>query len=189
MPEIQKMGVIDGLKNIYYAELTKDDETGATYGTPKKLGHARNAEVTKETEEVKIFGDNMAVATRTRLKTIGVTIETTDIPLEDQAKLLGHDYNQTTGEMTAKSDDSAPYVAILFEATKLTGGSVFYKLYKGKFKETNESLATQEEDINPQSPSLDGTFIARIYDGNVYSKLDSAESISAGSASAWFESV
>ena len=151
---VQKLGVKDGLKNIYYAKLTKDDDTGVTYDTPKKIGHARKATITKETETVTIYGDNIAVATKTRLKSVSLSIETTNIPLEDQAFLLGHGYDSVTGMMTAKGDDSAPYVAVFFEATKLTGGSAFYKLAKGKFAETNEEFSTQEESMNPTAPSL-----------------------------------
>ena len=186
---VQKLGVKDGLKNVYYALLTKDDDSGVTYGTPKKLGHARKASITKETETVNVYGDNMAVATRTRLKSLGLSIETTDIPIEDQARLLGHGYSTVTGVMTAKGDDSAPYVAILFEATKMTGGSIFYKLAKGKFAESNEEMSTQEENMSPSSPSMEGTFIAREYDGVVYTKADSAESISATVTSGWYTSV
>lgn len=187
--QVQKSGIKDGLKNIYYAVLTKDDDTGATYDTPKKLGRARKATITKETETVTVYGDNVAVATKTRLKSLGLSIETTDIPVKDQAILLGHSYNSSTGVMTAKGDDSAPYVAILFEATKLTGGSIFYKLAKGKFAESNEEMATQEESMSPTSPSLDGTFIAREYDDVIYTKADSAESISATVTSNWYDSI
>ena len=183
---VQKLGVKDGLKNVYYALLTKDDDSGVTYGTPKKLGHARKATITKETETVTVYGDNVAIATKTRLKSVALSVETTDIPLEDQAILLGHGYDSVTGMMTAKGDDSAPYVAVFFEATKLTGGSAFYKLAKGKFTETNEDLTTQEENMNPTSPSLDGTFIAREYDNVVYTKADSANSISETITSAWY---
>ena len=187
--QVQKLGVKDGLKNVYYALLTKDDDTGVTYGDPKKLGHARKATITKETEKVTIYGDNAAVATKTRLKSLSLSIETTNIPLVDQAILLGHSYDSVTGVMTAKGDDSPPYVAILFEATKLTGGSNFYKLAKGKFTETNEELTTQEENMNPTSPSLDGTFIAREYDNVFYTMADSAESISATVTSEWYDDV
>ena len=186
---VQKLGVKDGLKNVYYALLTKDDDSGVTYGTPKKLGHARKATITKETETVTIYGDNSAVATKTRLKSLGLSIETTNIPIEDQAALLGHDYNSSTGVMTAKGDDSPPYVAILFEATKFTGGSIFYKFCKGKFTETNEEFSTQEESMNPTAPSLDGNFIARENDNAFYIKADSSNSISETITTAWYDSV
>ena len=71
----------------------------------------------------------------------------------------------------------------------MTGGSIFYKLAKGKFAESNEEMSTQEENMSPSSPSMEGTFIAREYDGVVYTKADSAESISATVTSGWYTSV
>ena len=190
MPDttVEKLGVIDGLKNIYYALETKDDSSGATYGTPVKLGNARNADITKETETFKYYGDNRVVHTRNRLKSAEITIESTDIPLAERAKLLGHSID-ASGKMTITSEDNPPYVALMFEATKLTGGSVFYKFYTGKFGETDESFATQEEDLSPTSPNLTGTFIAREFDGAIYSVADSANSISATVTSEWFDAV
>lgn len=187
--QVQKLSVKDGLKNIYYARLTKDNSTGVTYDTPVKLGHARKATITKETETVTVYGDNAAVATKTRLKSLGLSIETTDIPIKDQAILLGHGYDSVTGVLTASGDDSAPYVAVLFEATKMTGGSVFYKLCKGKFAETNEEMATQEENMSPSSPTLEGKFIVRDYDNVFYTKADSAESISTAVTNTWYNNV
>ena len=183
---VQKLGVKDGLKNIYYAKLTQDNSTGISYDTLVKLGHARKANITKEIETVTIYGDNAAVATKSRLKSVSVSIETTDIPLKDQAILLGHGYDSVTGMMTAKGDDSAPYVALFFEATKFTGGSAFYKFAKGKFAEGNEEFSTQEENMSTTSPSMEGTFIAREYDNLIYTKADSAESISATITSDWY---
>ena len=121
MPDVvkQNLSIYDGLKNIYYALETKDDSTGTSYNTPKKLGHARRAEMTKETEVTNVYGDNAAVATRTRLKTITLTIETTDIPLEDQAVLLGHTVDSVTGAITAKADVYVFYFVILFEGSFL----------------------------------------------------------------------
>lgn len=187
--QVQNLTVTDGLKNIYYALMTKDDLEGATYGTPKKLGHARRAEISKEVEITTVYGDNKAVATRTRLKQMGLTIETTDIPLEDRATLLGNSVDSTTGAITTGSDDNAPYVAILFEATKFTGGSIFYKLYKGKFTESDETFNTEEESTEPVAPSITGTFIAREFDGKISIKADSTNSNSESITNSWFEAV
>lgn len=189
MAQTQNLSTLNGLKKIYYALETKDDTESATYDTPKRLGHARSVSIAKEVETVTLYGDNMAVATKAKLKSITLTIETTDIPLEDKAILLGHSIDSTTGAMTAKGDDSAPYVAILFEATKFTGGSRFVKLYKGKFAETQEDINTEGDSMEPQAPSMEGTFIARTFDGNIYTEADSTDEKSASITSAWFDAV
>jgi len=148
-----------GLKNIYYAVMTIDAETGAeTYGKPKKIGHAVSVDIQPQIATANLYGDDMAVATDIALQEITVTIETTHIPLEDQAALLGHTY--TDGQLTAKMSDTAPYVALLFESQKHDGGIRCVKLLKGKFAASQETINTKGENVEYQVPSLEGTFVA-----------------------------
>ena len=148
-----------GLKNLYYAVMTIDAETGAeTYGTPKKIGYAVSVDIQPQIQTANLYGDDMAVATDIALQEITVTIETTHIPLEDQAALLGHTYSN--GQLTAKMSDTAPYVALLFESKKHDGGIRCVKLLKGKFAASQEQIQTKGANLEYQSPSLEGTFVA-----------------------------
>ena len=149
-----------GLKNIYYAVITVGTDGKETYGTPKKIGEAVSVDINPETESVSLYGDDMAVATDNSTKEIKVTIETTDIPLEDLATLLGHTYSSTDKTLTAKMSDVAPYVGLLFESQKSTGGVRCAKLMKGKFAPTSETINTKGERTEYQTPSLEGTFVA-----------------------------
>lgn len=150
---------LKGLKNIHYAIMTIDASTGAeSYGTPKKIGHAVSIDIQPSTDVAKLFGDDMAVATDISLQEVTVTIETTEIPLEDQAALLGHTY--ADGQLTANMSDNAPYVALLFEADKHDGRTRCAKLLKGKFAPSQETINTRGESIEYQVPSLEGTFVA-----------------------------
>ena len=101
-----------GLKNLYYAVMTVGTGGAETYGTPKKIGNAVSVDISPSIQTTSLYGDDMAVATDVSLQEIRVTIETTDIPLEDQAALLGHTYSGE--QLTAKMSDTAPYVALLF---------------------------------------------------------------------------
>ena len=183
---------LTGLKDIYYAKLTESVSSGTTtetYGTPVKLGHAISVDINPNIETATLYGDNMAVATKTKLKEIAITIDTTNIPLEDRAILLGHSYDSTKGAVTVKGDDAAPYVALLFEATTADDKSHYYKFYKGKFAPSQQRIETEGESVNWQTPSMEGTFIARASDGKIYDMLDGAVSGSATLASSWFTSV
>lgn len=153
-----------GLKNIYYAELTKDDTTGATYETPVKIGNAVSVDINPTTQTAKLFGDDMAVAANISLQEVSVTIETTDIPLEHQEVLLGHSYDSVSGTLTAKGSDTAPDVALLFESEKHDGGVRCVKLLKGKFAPSQETINTKGDNLNYQVPQLVGTFVSRQYD-------------------------
>ena len=111
------MSTLVGLQDIYYAKMTNDSIGGTTtYGTPKKIGHAISVDINPNVETATLYGDNTAVATRAKLKDISITIESDKIPLEDRAIMLGHSIDSTTGAVTVKGDDKAPYVAIMFKA-------------------------------------------------------------------------
>ena len=181
---------ITGLKDVYYAVMTDDDETnGATYGTPVKLGHAISMDIQPQTESATLYGDNMAIATKTKLKEITVTIETSDIPLKDRAIMLGHTADSTTGKVTVKGDDKATYVAILFAATTAEDTTQYYKFFKGKFAPSQQQIETEGEGINWQTPTMEGTFIARSSDGKIYEMVDSSESGAATLIDNWFTAV
>lgn len=154
-----------GLKNFYYAPITKDDEEGTTYGTPKKVGNAVSVDTNPTVNKTQLYGDDMAVATDVSIGEITVSIETTDMPLEDQAILLGQTYDSLTGTVTAKNSDVAPYVGIAFETQKHNGGIRCVKLAKGKFAPSQETLKTKGANLEYQTPKIEGTFVARQSDG------------------------
>lgn len=154
-----------GLKNIYYAVVESDTATATTYGTPVKIGEAISVDISPTVNTTKLFGDDMAVAVDNSLGEITVSIETTDIPLEDLANLLGHSIESDT--LIAKSSDSssAAYVALMFESDKHNGGTRCVKLLKGRFAPSQETINTKGENLEYQSPRLEGTFVARLSDG------------------------
>ena len=155
-----------GLKNLYYAVVTSDTATTTTYGTPVKIGEAISVDINPNITETKLYGDDMAVAVDNSLGEITVSFETTDIPLSDLANLLGHTYDGTD-TMTAKSSDASnsAYVALLFESDKHNGGTRCVKLTKGRFKPSQETINTKGENLEYQSPKLEGTFVSRLSDG------------------------
>lgn len=148
-----------GLKNLYYAVITIGANGKETYGEMKKIGNAVSVDVNPTTDTATLYGDDMSIATETQMRDVSVTIETSDIPLEDQAALLGHTYNE--GTLTAKGDDDAPYVGLAFESKMHSGGIRCVKLAKGKFAPTQETTNTKGESLQYQVPSLTGTFVSR----------------------------
>lgn len=184
------MSTLVGLEDIYYAKMTADSIGGTTtYDTPKKIGHAISVDINPNTETATLYGDNTAVATKTKLKDITITIGTDEIPLEDQAIMLGRTIDSVTGQITAKGDDSSPYVAIMFKAQTSKDTTQYYKFYKGKFAPTQQQIETEGENINWQTPSMEGTFIARDSDKKIYDVVDSGSSGAATLISSWFTQV
>ena len=175
-----------GLKNIYYAIVESDTATTTTYGTPVKIGNAISVDINPTVNTTKLFGDDMAVAVDVSMGEITVSIETTDIPLADLANLLGHTIDSDT--MTAKSSDSSnsAYVALMFESDKHDGGTRCVKLLKGRFAPSQETINTKGENLEYQSPRLEGTFVARQSDGAWKKVKDYAKGASTAD---WYTSV
>lgn len=174
-----------GLKNFHYATVENDSASSTTYGTMKKLGNAVSVDINPTINKTNLYGDDMAVATDISFGEITVSIETTDVPLEDQAILLGHTYDSTTSALTAKSSDVAPYVGLAFESQKHDGGIRCVKLCKGKFAPSQENISTKGDQLNYQTPKLEGTFVARQSDGAWKIIKDVAASVTGGTSS-WY---
>ena len=172
-----------GLKNLYYAELTSDTAVSPTYGTPVKIGEAVSVDINPSINKATLYGDDAPVAVSNSLTEITVKIETTEIPLEHQAKLLGHTYSD--GTLTAKASDVAPYVGLLFESETHDGKTRCVKLLKGKFALTQETINTRGENLDYQVPTLEGSFVAR-KDGNWKIVKDFAKD---ASTSEWYSSM
>ena len=154
-----------GLKNFYYAKITEDTDSTTTYGTPKKIGNAVSVDINPTVQKAQLYGDDMAVATATGLGEITLSLETTDIPLADQAVLLGATYDSVNNTILSKSSDVAPYVGLAFESEKHDGGIRCVKLLKGKFAPSQETINTKGEQLQFQVPKIDGSFVARQSDG------------------------
>lgn len=178
-----------GLKNLYYAALSSDTSSGATYDTPVKIAGAVSVDINPSVNFATLYGDDAPFAADSSMSEITVTIESCDLTLEDQAALLGHTVNSTTKQLVAKASDTAPYVALLFEAKKHNGNTRYVKLLKGKFAPTQETMQTKGESVTYTTPRLEGRFVAREYDGAWKRVADSDNTESATLIAGWYSAV
>ena len=172
-----------GVKNLYYALLTKDDET-VTYGTPKRIVGLNTIDINPTVQRATAYGDDVPLETASSISDITVSLDSVYLPLEDKAALLGHKI--IDGVMVSKTDDEAPYVAIMFESKQTQGAIQFEKLLKGKFAESQETFNTKGENIDYQLHSLNGSFVARAYDGQWRKTVVSTDTTL---AQTWYASV
>lgn len=171
-----------GLKDVYYAKLTRDDNTGVSYEAPIQIAGAISAKISAETDSVTLYADDGPFETASSLGQITLELEMADLPLSVQAALLGH--TVANGVLEAKSTDIAPYVAIGFRALKSNGKYRYYWLLKGKFEIPDDESQTKEDKVKFQTAKLKGTFVCRIYDGKW--KLIGDEDAQGFSATNWF---
>jgi len=175
-----------GLKDLYFAILTKDDSTGATYNTPEKLAPAVTARITPQVESVTDYADDGPTETASSLGGIEVELEVSQIPLDKQATLLGHTYQN--GLLVRSADDVSPYVALGFRSQKADGSYLYVWLYKGKFQPVEINLQTKGESVEFQHPTIQGTFVKRDFDDLWMISGDSSDTnFTLGST--WFNDV
>jgi phi13 family phage major tail protein len=155
-----------GLKDLYYALLTKDDETGVTYGTPAKVSAAITAKISPKVDSAVLYADDGPAETAIAMGEVDVELETQDLPLEIQAAVLGHTLNAATGVMVKNSSDTAPYLALGFKAKKANGKYRFIWLLKGKFSPAEEEYKTSEDKVTYNTPKIKASFVKRANDNN-----------------------
>ena len=152
-----------GLRDFHYALLTQDDTSGATYGQMYAVPGLRKADIQPQGGTETLYADDGPYATASALGEVKVSIELADLPIADQARILGHTVG-ANGQMEYKSSDIAPYVAIAFESDTHDNGTMFVKLVKGKFSEPGTSIETKEQTPKFQTPTIVGSFVCRTYD-------------------------
>ncbi|TYS50087.1 major tail protein [Bacillus infantis] len=161
-----------GLKNLHFAKLLKDDETGATYEPPKRIAPAISVGMNTSSNTSTLYADDGPAATDSSLGTTELTINTSDLPIAVEAELLGHTINES-GVMVENADDVAPYVAIGFMSRTSDGGEMFVWLLKGKFSIPQQNHQTKGENIEYQTPTITGQFLKRDFDGDWRYKVKS----------------
>lgn len=164
MPE-NTITVPVGLKDIHYAKLLKDDKTGVTYDTPKWLAPAISANISPAVNSATLNADDGPIITANSLGEIAVEIGVADISLDARADILGQTIN-SDGVLVDNADDEAPEIALGFRRTLHDGTSRLVWLLKGRFRLPNEEAQTKQGTPSFQTPTINGTFLKRIYDGN-----------------------
>ncbi|KZR60387.1 major tail protein [Pseudobacillus badius] len=168
------MSVLVGLQDLYYAKLTKDDETGVMYDTPKRLAKAIEASINPNSSKATLYADNGPAETATSLGEIEVSLGIDQIGTAEQADLLGNEVD-ANGALIKTTEDEAPYVAIGFRGTNHDGSDKLVWLYKGKFQENEQSYATKGENVEFQTPTISATFIRRDFDKAWQYQLNSGD--------------
>ncbi|MEK9198788.1 major tail protein [Ureibacillus sp. FSL E2-3493] len=176
-----------GLKNIVVAKITKDDETGTVYETPRKLSPAMNVNITPTVNSANLPGDDQVQETIEELESVTVSFGVNEIDNEDYAYIMGKTVDANNG-VTDKSTDEAPYLAFGYEAPLTGGRKRMTWLYKGKFGLPTEELQTKQGSPSFQTPTVEGTFIPRKSDSKWRYRVESNETNQAV-IDGWFDAV
>ncbi|GMA48663.1 hypothetical protein GCM10025857_39730 [Alicyclobacillus contaminans] len=176
-----------GLRNVHYAILTKDDETGVTYSTIKPIPGVVTAKIQPKSNSATLYADDGPAETATTLGEIDADFEFSDLPVDIQADLLGHTVG-SDGVLLKKSTDVAPYVAIGFVSQKSTGKDLYVWMLKGKAQVPEADFKTKEDKPDFGTTTLSFTFVRRNYD-DAYQAVGDEDNATFTTGSTWFNSV
>ncbi|WP_017416766.1 major tail protein [Clostridium tunisiense] len=147
------------IDRLFLATITEDDiGTGKLlFAKPEYIPGIRefNAKVKANTE--KLYAEGKVWEQDTSLEDIEIDFDLADFTNAQHAKYLGHAI-AAEGGIIAKSNDIAPYVAVLYEATKSNGKKAYRVYYKGKLVEPDDSTKQREGKTDFQTNKVTATF-------------------------------
>lgn len=177
-----------GLKKLAIALLTKDDDTGHTYGTVQVLEGPINVTITPQNTDPDIqYAGDVEWDVINPDPEYTVAVELADLPLDLRSMVSGHTIDDN-GVMIVTDKDTAPYVAIGLESEKSNHKNRAVWLYKARAVPVTDTYQTKEgATITRQTGTVEFTAIKRTHDGKAYAMAD--EDTKAGSTANWLTKV
>lgn len=157
-----------GLNNFRYGLLTEASDGTPSYGGAKKPAKAISCSVSISNNDAKLYADDGLAESDKSFQSGTVTIGIDDEDLATMADLLGHEYDETSGEIIRNANDTAPYVGLGRVVVKMINNVTKYKvefLYKVKFAEPSQEDNTKGESVEFSTSTIEGT-VACLGDGN-----------------------
>ena len=149
-----------GLDKPYYALITEDSDGNETYGTPKVLAKAIQADLTINRAQANLPADDSISESVDLFISGTLSLGINNLAADVAADLLGARID-TSGVLVNSVEDVSPYVAVGFRALKSDGNYRYFWLYRVKFGVPATNLATKGDSITFQTPTIEGTVMRR----------------------------
>lgn len=151
-----------GVDEFYYAVL---DESGAKViqGEPERVKFLQTITVEMPQEAVRAYGDNTTAEIAVSSGNITVTSSFNKIPQEDKEVLFGLESNN--GLTAYGSNDTPPYVAVVFAKTHEDGSKEWVGLTKGIFMRPTIEGTTKQDTVEFSSEEITAEFMDREVEG------------------------
>lgn len=178
-----------GLSNLTAFLLKTDTANNLTYGAPFRVAAAVSASISPETSDDSFYGDDIALISNRTISAITLELETTDIPDDVQAKLLGLEIDQN-GVVHDNINAQAPEVALAFRSLKSNGKYKYVVLYRGSFGVSDDEYQTREASPTYQTTSISGTFLPTVFNGDWRASVnEDSPSVEQETIDTWLTSV
>ena len=145
-----------GLDKLFYSKITEDASGDETYGTPKTLAKAMQADLTVELAEATLYADDALSEVVKEFKSAKLTLGVDDLGKDVLEDLTGAKIDDN-GVIVSASEDGGEPVAIGFRAKKSNGKYRYFWLYRVKFAIPSTNLQTKGDSITFSTPSIEGT--------------------------------
>ena len=162
-----------GLKNVFVAEVTNDDNgtTGYTTDTPYHLIPAGEMTRTPSSESTNTWFDDVVFATVGTEGSTEITISGASLRADAVARLLGKDIDATTGAVVDSGEYTEKYWALGGEAEGIDGSSEFFWFLKGTFAAPAENDKTVDDSTDANGMELTFNAIQTTHVFNLKNKV------------------
>lgn len=176
-----------GLKNVYYAVATIDENNEATYETPVAWPGAVNLSLDAEGDTTKFRADNIDYWIGQSNNGYSGDFESALIPEDFRTDVLG-DIADDNGVLIENAEAPTVYFALMFQFEG-DDKATRHVLYKCSATRPSVSGATTEETIEPQTETLTLT-IASIHDTTLNKEIVKGRALEGQTPySTWFDAV
>lgn len=184
-------GYYYGILDVYYAIMkTEDTATAApTYEVPAVLAKSIEVTITPAYREGKLYASNATVRDKKKIDSYGVKLNVDKIPAAVLNAILGR-IKDKNGVQIIKGGNEPAKLAIAFALTLDNGAKELWWLYKGQFAEPSVTGKTDADKIDYQTPTIEGTFIRRVYDDALAAVVETGVTgVGATVETEWFTEV
>lgn len=182
------MSRIIGCQGLHIAEVTKDDATGTTWGTPIKVPALISIDIQDNSENVTFYSDDTVEQVIPSFAGKEITVTLGHISNELEAMISGNTYEN--GVFTQNANATAKEFALMFKAPKSKNGAFQYvALYKGVLARTESNYKTKEDSVESSDVTLEGVFMPLQSNGKVAIKADSDDESPSELIATWFTKV
>ncbi|MCT1577535.1 phage tail protein [Oceanobacillus kimchii] len=148
-----------GVDGFYYGIIGD----GTVAETVERVKFLQTITVEMPQEPVRAHGDNITAEMAINSGDISITAGFHKIPLEDKQKLLG--WEVVEGITATSSNDSPPYVGVIFTKTFQDGSREYVGLPKGMFTRPNVTANSKGESTEFSSEEIAAQFMDRTVEG------------------------
>ncbi|MHB8171212.1 MAG: major tail protein [Thermincolia bacterium] len=173
---------IKGFDGCRIAKLTSDTTSGVTYEAPVLVIGGQELDIDPNVKESTTYADDGVYESDSTFENAKIKLVLAECPLNLLERLQGGTFNAANGEYTFKSNDQAPYIAIMGRALRSDGSYRRFKIVKVMVSKVKEGYKTLGENDKGSPVEIEGTAVNRIFDKVVYRKRDTGDDT-------WFNAV